>query len=222
MADAAVTDIAKLYRARFSPAEQAAKERIWRVLCEDFFARFVRPTDTVLDLACGYGEFINFVRCRRRLAIDINAEAREHLDPEVEFFHRSCEDLGFLAENSLDVVFESNLFEHLPSKATLTRVVREVHRALRPGGRLIAMQPNIKYVGASYWDFYDHLIPLSHLSCAELLESSTFHIETMIPRFLPYTTKSRLPQHPSLVRLYLRCPPLWRVLGKQFLIVARK
>jgi len=44
----------------------------------------------------------------------------------------------------------------------------------------------------------------------------------MIPRFVPYTTKSRIPQHPLLVRLFVRCPPLWRLVGKQFVIVARK
>ncbi len=222
MTESAVADIEQLYRTRFSPAEQASKERVWRVLCEDFFSRFVRPNDTVLDLACGYGEFINFIPCGRRLAMDINADAQAHLLPEVEFFHRSCEDLSFLADGSLDVVFESNMFEHLPSKEMLTRVVREVRRVLRPAGRFVMMQPNIKYVGDDYWDFYDHMIPLSHVSCAELLEHCGYTIETMIPRFVPYTTKSRLPQHPLLVRLFIRCPPLWRLVGKQFVIVARR
>jgi magnesium-transporting ATPase (P-type) len=44
----------------------------------------------------------------------------------------------------------------------------------------------------------------------------------VIPRFLPYTTRSRLPQSPFLVRLYLHFPPIWRVLGKQAVVIARK
>jgi hypothetical protein len=44
----------------------------------------------------------------------------------------------------------------------------------------------------------------------------------VIPRFLPYTTKSRLPQAPWLVSLYLRFPLVWRILGKQTLVVASK
>ena len=44
----------------------------------------------------------------------------------------------------------------------------------------------------------------------------------VIPRFLPYTTRSWLPQSPLLVRLYLRFPPIWRVLGKQAVVIARK
>jgi SAM-dependent methyltransferase len=216
------TNVSRLYRDRFSEQEVAAKQRIWKVLCADFFAKLVKPTDTVLDIACGYGEFINFIRCRERIAFDLNPDARRHLAPEVRFFNQSCENLGCIPDDSVDVVFESNLFEHLPSKRVLTDVVRGVHRTLRPGGRFILMQPNIKYVAAAYWDFYDHQIPLSHLSCVELLRNCGFAIETVIPRFMPYTTKGRLPVHPMLVRLFLRCRLLWRVLGKQFLIVARK
>lgn len=215
-------DIEKLYQARFSSAEQATRQRIWQVLCDDFFSRYIGPEDTVLDLACGYGEFINAVRCARRIALDVNPECRRHLSPDVAFFNQSCERLDCVADASVDVVFESNFLEHLPDKNVLTGVVREVHAKLKPHGRFILMQPNIRYTGGAYWDFYDHFIPLTHLSCAELLQNCGFRIEVMIPRFLPYTTKSALPQHPLLVKLYLRLPPIWRLLGKQFLIVARK
>ena len=42
----------------------------------------------------------------------------------------------------------------------------------------------------------------------------------LITRFLPYSTKSRLPSHPLLVRAYLRFPPMWRLIGRQTLYVA--
>jgi len=222
MSDGTLADLGRLYSHRFSAAEQVAKQRIWDVLCSDFFQRFVRPTDVVLDLACGYGEFINTIECGRRIAIDLNPDVAGHLRRDVEFFHRSCADLDFLDDDSVDVTFESNLFEHLADKVELRRVVEQVRRKLRPGGLFIMLQPNIRYVGDAYWDFYDHLIPLTDRSCAELISSCGFAIDTMIPRFLPYTTKSRMPQHPALVRMYLKVPPLWRVLGKQFVLVARK
>ena len=44
----------------------------------------------------------------------------------------------------------------------------------------------------------------------------------MIKRFLPYTTKTRLPKAPSLLRLYLALRPAWVVFGKQSLVVAEK
>jgi len=72
------------------------------------------------------------------------------------------------------------------------------------------MQPNIKYVKGAYWDFFDHITPLTESSMCEALEMAGFRIKKVIPRFLPYTTKSRIPQHPFLVWMYLKCPFVWR------------
>jgi hypothetical protein len=84
------------------------------------------------------------------------------------------------------------------------------------------MGPNIRYLAAEYWDFYDHYLPLSHLSLEEGLIQAGYDVHQIIPRFLPYTTRSILPQHPMLIQLYLKLPIVWRILGKQFLLVARK
>ena len=84
------------------------------------------------------------------------------------------------------------------------------------------VQPNIRYAYREYWDFFDHHVALSHGSLSEALQMTGFHIEVLRPRFLPYTTKSRLPQAAWLVRLYLACPPAQWLLGKQMLVVARK
>ena len=84
------------------------------------------------------------------------------------------------------------------------------------------MGPNIKYVGGAYWDFFDHYVPLTETSLVEVTELIGFTTETALGRFLPYTMVGK-PQPPSLlVNLYLRFPPLWKVLGKQFLVVTRK
>jgi hypothetical protein len=93
---------------------------------------------------------------------------------------------------------------------------------LEPGGRLVNMQPNIRVEPGRYWDFYDHLLPLSDRSAVEAFLQAGFTVERVIPRFVPFTTKSVLPQHPLLVRAYLALPLAWRFLGGQFLIVARK
>jgi SAM-dependent methyltransferase len=217
-----MTDIGRLYSERFPEADQAGRQRIWEALCDSFFDAFIAPDATVLDIACGYGEFINAVRCGRRIAIDINPDARRHLRPDVTFLHQSSTNLAGIASDSIDVAFESNFFEHLASKDEVRTVVDEVRRTLRPGGRFIMLQPNIRYVGGAYWDFWDHHIAMTERSLAELLVNCGMRIHTVIPRFLPYTTRSRLPQHPALVRAYLKLPPLWKILGKQFLIVAEK
>ena len=213
---------ADLYDVRFDAAERRAKERVWQVLCEAFFQRFVDERAVVLDLACGFGEFSRFIRAGRKLAVDANPGVAALLPAGVEFMAGDAGDLSMLADASIDVCFASNLFEHLPDRAAMDRVLAGVRRVLRPGGRFVVMQPNIKYAREAYWDFYDHVLPLSHLSAREAFLKHGFEIERLIPRFVPLSTKSAWPQHPALVRLYLGMPSLWRLFGKQFVIVARK
>ena len=78
---------------------------------------------------------------------------------------------------------------------------------LRPGGRLLILQPNIRYAYREYWDFLDHHVALSHVSMVEALALTGFTPTEVRPRFLPFTTKSALPQWPILIRIYLRFPP---------------
>jgi hypothetical protein len=113
-------------------------------------------------------------------------------------------------------------FEHLQDSAELLDTLRGLHRVLRPDGRLLVLQPNIRLTKAAYWDFIDHSLPLTERSLAEALSLTGFVVETMTVRFLPYTTESRFPISPPLIRLYLRLPPAQWLLGKQTFVVARR
>jgi len=84
------------------------------------------------------------------------------------------------------------------------------------------LQPNIRYLYREYWDFFDHHIPLSDKSLIEALRVVAFRIEQVLPKFLPYTTKSRIPQNPFLVKIYLKLPFIWKIMGKQMFILGRK
>jgi dolichol-phosphate mannosyltransferase len=214
-------DLQQLYRNRFGHAREA-RSAIWAVLVRDFFQAWIRRSDTVVDLGCGYGEFLNHVSAARRIGVDLNPDSAGMLAPGVEFQHGRADDLGFLADGSVDVVFTSNLLEHLRSKEEVERTIAAARRVLKPGGHLIAMGPNIRFVPGDYWDFWDHTVPISDRSLTELLQSCDFEIVESCDRFLPYTSSSPLPQAPILVRWYLRSRMAWPILGKQFVIRARK
>jgi ubiquinone/menaquinone biosynthesis C-methylase UbiE len=214
--------LAELYDVRFSAREREVKDKVWLSLCRGYFQRFVGERETLLEVACGFGEFSRHIRAARKIAIDLNPESKRYLPPGVEFHLCGAEKIAPVADATVDVCFASNFFEHLPTKSAMDQVLREMHRVLRPGGRLILMQPNIKYCGDSYWDFYDHHLPLSHLSAAEGLRKNGFRPQVVVPKFVPFSTKSPYPKLPSLIRLYLMLPIVWKLLGKQFVIVAEK
>lgn len=214
--------VPELYQFRFQPEERARKQRVWAEICRYLEQRYVGPADTVLDVGAGDCSFVNQIRCARRLAVDLSPHLPEHAGPGVEPHVCDLAELPGLGLPPVDVVFASNVFEHVRSKELLITTLEHVHGLLRPGGRLIVMQPNLRYMGGEYWDFLDHHIPLTHRSMEEVLHLTGFEIEELRPRFLPYTTKSRLPQHPALVWLYLRCRPAHRLLGRQMLVIARK
>jgi dolichol-phosphate mannosyltransferase len=215
-------DLQRMYDRRFGPEARRAKNAVWKVVVEDYLQRWIRPEDRVLDVGCGMGEFLNHVRCAKRTGVDLNPGMKASLAPGIEFRAGDVRDLSFLPDASQDLVFTSNLLEHLPSKGDVEKLLRETARVLRSGGHLVALGPNLRFLPGTYWDFWDHLVPITDRSLVEALETIGFETVDCIPKFLPYTTRSSLPQAPWLVRGYLRVPLAWRFLGGQFLVRARK
>jgi SAM-dependent methyltransferase len=211
-------ELQRLYERRFR-AREDYRDRVWHVLAA-WFGRFVPRTSTVLDLGCGHGEFIRHVAAERRLAMDLNPDVERLAGHGVEVLNHDCSQPWPLDDGSLDVVFSSNFFEHLASKDDLRRTVTEARRCLRPGGRLVALGPNVRLVPGAYWDFYDHHLPLTERSLGELLQDCGFDIRQSWAAFLPYTMSEGRPRFAWMLPLYLRLPLMWRLFGKQFLIVA--
>jgi len=213
-------DLSRLYRDRFTDEDLAFKRRMWEVLCERFFQRYVAGTDTVLDLGAGTCEFINAIRCRKKIAVDLNPDTVRHAR-DAEVIQAPATDLSAVPDGSVDVVFCSNLLEHLPDKAAVLQALSECRRVLRSDGRLLVLQPNIRYLPGRYWDYFDHHTPLTHLSMAEAMRLAGLLPVQVVPRFLPYTVKgTRAPRSALLVRAYLRLRVLWPLFGRQMFIVA--
>jgi SAM-dependent methyltransferase len=214
-------DLEKQYQRRFA-ALDSYRDSVWQVLVRDFFQSYVDPSAAILDLGSGWGEFIRHVHARRRIAMDLNPDMPSHVGPGVETIQQDSSQLWQISDSSLDVVFTSNFFEHLPDKEALRRTLCEALRCLKNGGRMICLGPNIRFLHGAYWDFWDHLLPLSDRSMVEVLTLTGFAIERVEPRFLPYSMSQGFTPPLGFVALYIRLPFLWRLLGKQFLLVARK
>ena len=210
-----------IYDARFPEREVSAKDAVWREIVR-YLQRYVDAEAPVLDIACDRGHFIRWVKAKERWATDIRDVAAS-LPPDVRFVQASGLDLVSVAPHAhFGTVFMSNYLEHLDSGDAVIDQLRVAAGLARPGGRVMILQPNIRLVGSSYWDFIDHKVALTERSLLEAAELAGLRTTTLVTRFLPYSTKGRLPSHPALVRAYLACPPAWRILGKQTLYVGER
>jgi SAM-dependent methyltransferase len=214
-------ELKTIYSNRFDE-HIAYRNAVWQILTSEFFSKLIPPGANVLDLGCGYGEFINNINCAKKYAMDMNPGAALRLARGVSFLEQDCSREWALPESHLDAVFSSNFFEHLPSKTALSDTLAQAHRCLKPGGVIIAMGPNVRFVGGAYWDFWDHHLPLTDEALGEALRLHGFQIISSVPKFIPYTMVNRRAVPLYLISIYLKVPLLWRIMGKQFLVIGRK
>lgn len=210
-----------VYDIRFEEREINIKEGVWREIGR-FLQRYIPADAVVMDLAADRGHFIRHIDAEEKWASDLRDTA-EHMPSDVHFVQSN----GLLLADHVpggyfDVVFMSNYLEHLESAEAVVEQLRVVHGLLKPGGRVIVLQPNIKLVGSRYWDYIDHRVALTERSLVEAASLVGFRTKVLIGRFLPYTVKGRFPTHPLLVRAYLAFRPAWWLLGKQTLYVGER
>ena len=213
-----------LYANRFDHRQRRAKNALWKVLIDSFLQAHVGRNGRVLDIAGGYCEFINQVEAREKYLIDLNPDAQDFADPNVKVLHLDIlDDINekLVPFAYFDAIFVSNFFEHLRSKEELIQVLSFCFDRLRSGGKLLVIQPNFKYSYREYYDFIDHYLPITDRSLEEVLRAIGFSIETMIPRFLPFSTKGR-PSSTLLLGIYLKIPLLWYFLGGQLFVKASR
>jgi len=211
----------RLYANRFTGAERKNKALLWKHLCV-YLQRYIPADSAVLDMGAGFCEFINQIEAKEKIAVDGNADTRIYANPGVRVLESSVTRVEALEDNRVDRIFLSNLLEHLADKEEVLRVLGEAYRLLRPGGKFILIQPNIRFCYREYWDYFDHHVPLTERSLGEGLKLAGFQPEIVVPAFLPFTTQSRWPKPGWLLWVYLRMPFLWRLFGQQCLIVAAK
>lgn len=215
-------DLQGIYRQRFAEREYASRQALWKVLCKSYFQRFIPSDATVLDLAAGNCEFINHITAKSKIAVDLNEDVKRHAAADVRVVIAYSHAMNEVASESVDAVFVSNFFEHLPDKQAFLATLKEIRRVLRRGGKLLILQPNIRLLNGAYWDFFDHLLPLTQHTLTEALQLADMEVGYTKVRFLPYTTRSRLPRAPWVVHLYLMLPLAQWLFGKQTFMVACK
>jgi ubiquinone/menaquinone biosynthesis C-methylase UbiE len=211
-------DLQRLYAYRFRGVDQRSRQAVWNEIAP-VIHRWMGAPQRVLDPAAGRGEFVNAISAGERWVVDTIEYDETVRDPEVKVVIGDTRVVE-LPEHYFDGVFVSNLLEHFPNQDDIGAFLQRLRRCMAPGGRIAVMGPNFRYCAREYFDFADHMLALTHVAVEEHLYAAGFEISRSIPKFIPYSFRSRLPQAPWMVRAYLRVPMLWRLLGKQFLVLA--
>lgn len=199
-------------------AHNANRTKIWQHLCT-YLQRWIRTDAEVLELGAGWCDFSNNVQAKRVVAMDldntVDRAAAEHVEPVVG----DCTDLAKFEDGTFDVVFASNLLEHLEREAS-NRLLSEAKRVLRPGGRIILMQPNFRLNPGRYFDDFTHVAIFTDQSLHDYLVAEGWKIDAVKAKFMPLTLKSKGGSLTFLVPWYLRSPI--KPLAGQMLVVASR
>src|ERR1700733_13888482 len=97
-------ELQSLYAKRFA-GKSEYRDKVWRVLVNEYFARWLPACGSVLDLGCGHCEFINNVQLEKRFGMDLNPDSVQHAGRGVQILAQSCSEPWMMPDNSLDVVF---------------------------------------------------------------------------------------------------------------------
>ena len=210
----------RLYNFRFRDIDQDGRIAVWREVGPHVH-RLMGSPQKVLDPAAGRGEFIGAVPAAETWAIDEVSYPEATHKPDTIVLTSSIMDAD-LPSDHFDGVFVSNFLEHLHDQEAIASFLERMHGVMERGGRIAIMGPNYRYCSEEYWDCADHYVALTHVAIEEHLFAAGFEPARVIPRYLPYSFRGAFPSSPQLTRLYLKTPPAWKVLGKQFLVIGRK
>lgn len=158
----------------------------------------IGPTDRVLDVGCGVGDYTKEVAQKTRAVTgtDLNVDAARKRYPDVQFLtHDAQQPLPF-PDASFDVVLCVNTIEHLADPDAL---LRELSRVLRPQGRIAITTANLDFI-LHRW-FYDR----THLHEWTLPEFRALVSRAFVPAFVEKSS-SMFKYHPvnKLMTLVLK------------------
>jgi SAM-dependent methyltransferase len=178
-------------------------------LCKYIAERYFRPGyETLLDAGCGRGEHLReFQKLGYQVkGVDLSGEVKELLkDIEVEIVNIETEPLPY-RDSSFDVVFNKSLIEHLNNPENF---MREAHRVLKPGGRLITMTPDWESIYKIFYEDYTHKTPFTVNSLQDIHQIFGFKtVEVKKFRQLPVLWKYPFLNIFSKIAYYL---PKWNI-----------
>lgn len=143
-------------------------------LCRYLFDRFnMKKKDKLLDIGCGRGDFLKGFK---DLGLDVHGMDCEKSDSpmlrdiKVRYADIETESFPFDAQ-MFDIVFSKSIIEHLFNPENF---MKECHRVLKPGGRIIIMTPDWISQMKIFFNDYTHRQPYTVTAVKDILDIFKF------------------------------------------------
>jgi SAM-dependent methyltransferase len=150
------------------------------------FQPFILPSNHVLDFGCGTGGILGRLLCAEKVGIEVNPPSIREAEALGLIIHS---DFSKLKDESFDVVISNHALEHILDPAAK---IAEMHRVLKPGGRLILVVPaeSPALPRFSKWAANDpdrHIYSWTPLSFGNLVTQCGFEVENSLRRPIGYS-----------------------------------
>ena len=136
----------------------------------DFFQKYIREHDSVIDFGCGGGFYLDAIECEDKIGVEINPVARAIAQEKFPVYA----ELSETADNWADVVISSHALEHTYDPFDKLKLVL---KKLKPGGLAVFLVPCERYDNRYVEDNYDqHLYTWSPLNLGNLFRHAGFEV----------------------------------------------
>ena len=141
--------------------DESDRNQYPQALCNHLVVKYkINQGTKLLDVGCGKGNHVvGFNRCGIDV-IGLDQYTNQSMAMEV----RECnfeKDKFPITYRSFDVVFSKSVLEHV---SNTDHILGEMHRALKPCGRVILMVPDWDSNHRWFWDDYTHVKPWTRKS----------------------------------------------------------
>ena len=143
-------------------------------LCEHLFLRFdMKKSNKLLDVGCGRGDFSKGFKELGLLVSGLDViKSQSEMLKDIEIKYANIENDKFpFNDETFDIIFSKSVIEHLRNPDNF---IKEIHRLLKPGGRIIILTPDWQSQRLIFYDDYTHCHPYTPISLRDLLKIHGF------------------------------------------------
>ncbi len=155
---------------------------------------------TVLDFGCGSKPYLQyFAHIDKYIGLDIEQSGHSHQNEQIDVFYDGKK-IPF-NDNHFDGIFTSEVFEHI---FNLEEVIPELHRVLKPNGKLLLSCPfawpehEVPYDFARYSSFAIKAI-MERNGFKVLEQQKTGHFFEVIMQYFIFYVFCFIPKKPALI-----------------------